>query len=134
MNGAQIWMDSLLSLASLRSGTPMDGGGTMMIKGGLVICGLGGLVWGGVLLRAARIQAGDEQGWYSFREWGVPVSLILAALFLICINDGGRVDRYLSHLHWHLLGRLGVLPPLIASGGSFHRHTQSRPVRVGGQE
>lgn len=53
-----------------------------MLKGILAASGLGMLVWARALLRAARLQAGDGQGWRAFREWGVPVVLIVAALVL----------------------------------------------------
>jgi len=90
------------------------------MKGILAVSGLCLFVWGLSLLRAARLQAGDGQGWRAFREWGVPVTLIVAALVLICISDGGRVDHFLARAHWRFLARLQVVPsPDVRDGAAL---------------
>ncbi|EAB3870661.1 hypothetical protein NPF39_002881 [Salmonella enterica subsp. enterica serovar Uganda] len=107
MKGAVVWVEALTGLSGLRA--PDGGSDVTDIKTILVVCGVSLLVWGMVLLRAARIQAGDGQGWMAFREWGGPVTLSLGALVLLSISDGGEVDRFLARAHWHLLERFEVV-------------------------
>ncbi|ELV2845749.1 hypothetical protein QNZ47_004571, partial [Enterobacter cloacae] len=106
----RMWVGALGGLTRLRAEGIGGEGDTLMLKGILAASGLGMLVWARALLRAARLQAGDGQGWRAFREWGVPVVLIVAALVLICISDGGRVDHFLARAHWRFLAPLQVVP------------------------
>lgn len=117
MTGVHAWVGTLTGLTRLRAGSPCGESDAFLMKGILAVSGLCLLVWGLSLLRAARLQAGDGQGWRAFREWGVPVTLIVVALGLICINDGGWVDRALARIHWHLLERLQVVPVPDTRGG-----------------
>ncbi|HGY1772653.1 TPA: hypothetical protein ACNVNE_001536 [Klebsiella aerogenes] len=125
MNSSVVWVMTLADLPGLRE--PVGGSDATDIKTILVICGVSLLVWGMVLLRAARIQAGDGQGWMAFREWGGPVTLSLGALVLLSISDGGEVDRFLARAHWHLLERFEVVS---AIGGDMGNRVF--PCRTGG--
>lgn len=127
MTGARMWVRALDGLTRLRAGGIGGEGDTLMLKGILVASGLCLLIWGRSLLRTARLQAGDGQGWRAFREWGVPVTLIITALILICITDGGRVDRFLARIHWHLLERLQVVPSPSSRGGQAWPITATSP-------
>lgn len=117
MTGGHLWVGALNGLTRLRTEGIGGENDALMVKALLATGGLCLLVWGLALLRAARLQAGDGEGWRAFCEWGVPVTLIIAALVLICINDGGRVDRFLARIHWHLLERLQVVPTPNVRGG-----------------
>lgn len=116
MNNPQVWTAALVSLTRMRDGATGMENDALMVKGLLAFGGVSLLVWGLALLREARQQAGAGSGWQAFREWGGPVTLIVAALILICVSDGGRIDRFLARMHWRLLERLDVLPAPAGSG------------------
>lgn len=97
-------------LSGLLGGIPFldqDAGGSgyvdIAVKGILIGSGLLLLLWCLVRLRRSHMRAGDVRGWQNFCEWGVPVTLVLLALMLVCVGDGGEVDRVLVRAHWVLL-------------------------------
>ncbi|STB73294.1 hypothetical protein [Citrobacter koseri] len=106
MNARVLWVGSLTDHPGLRGLSP--GNASAEVRALLIVVGVCLLLWGLLLLRAARMRGGDGRSWCAFREWGVPVTLTLGALGLVCVSDGGEVDLFLTRMHWCLLVRLQV--------------------------
>lgn len=66
---------------------------TLLILAACLLCGVLAALKQGNLREAARRVLG---------ECGVPFVLAVVVVVLVSLPDGGLVDRYLSHLHWHI--------------------------------